>query len=186
MTLETLYYISQIVAVLAILGSVIFVGVQIGQNTKQAEEAERVARGQVIQNISAENRQHSMVMLSYPEVYHCFVNGTDPADMSEDNRSRVAIYSFATLHMVQNIYFQHKNGLLDDQTYESYLPFLVSFLSTPAGQQYWTARRHHFDADFADMMDDQFRRADPLPPTVRDGSEDTDDGTPENQSGPAT
>ena len=65
MTLETLYYVSQIVAVLAILGSLVFVGVQIRQNTKQAEEAERVARGQVLQHIAAEHRQHSLTTVDY-------------------------------------------------------------------------------------------------------------------------
>ena len=120
MTLETLYYISQIVAVLAILGSLIFVGIQIRQNTKQAEEAERVARGQVVQHIAAENREHALATLPYPEVYRCFVEATDPADMNDDDRARVATYCFATLHMVQNIYFQHGKGLLDDQTYPKY------------------------------------------------------------------
>ena len=167
MTLETLYYISQIVAVLAILGSLIFVGIQIRQNTKQAEEAERVARGQVVQHIAAENREHALATLPYPEVYRCFVEATDPADMNDDDRARVATYCFATLHMLQNIYFQHGKGLLDDQTYESYLPFLVSFLSTPAGQQYWDTRRGLFDAGFAQMMDQRFARADALAPAIK-------------------
>ena len=74
------------------------------------------------------------------------------------HRARVATYCFATLHMVQNIYFQY---------WESYLPFLVSFLSTPAGQQYWDTRRGLFDAGFAQMMDQRFARADALAPAVK-------------------
>jgi len=162
MTLETLYYVSQIVAVLAILGSLIFVGIQIRQNTKQAEESERVARGQVLQHIAAEHRQHSLTTLDYPEVHRCFVEGTDPAEMTDDERSRVATYCFATLHMLQNIFFQHRKGLLDTQVYESYLPFLTSFLSTPAGLEYWDKRRSMFDAEFVQIMDGRFASAAPL------------------------
>ena len=40
MTLEALYYISQIVAVAAVLASLIFVGIQIRQNTEQAKRNE--------------------------------------------------------------------------------------------------------------------------------------------------
>lgn len=170
MTLETLYYLSQIIAVLAILGSLIFVGIQIRQNTKQAEESERVARGEVLQNIAEGLRQHSLVMLEYPEVYQCFVNHTDPADISEANRLRIATYCFATLQVIHNMYFQHRKGLLDDQTYQSYLPFLVSLLRTPVGQHYWAARRVMFDAKFALMMDQQFSQADPLAPAVQDSN----------------
>ena len=167
MSLETIYYISQIIAVLAVIASMIFVGIQIRQSTKQAEESERVARGEVLQNIAEGLRQHSLVMMAYPEVYECFVNHTDPADISEADRLRVATFCFATIHVIHNIDFQHQKGLLDDQTYQSYVPFLVSLLRTPVGQHYWTARRGMFDTNFAVMMDQRFSQADPLAPAVQ-------------------
>jgi len=39
MTLETIYYIGQTVAVIGILASLIFVGIQIRQNTEQSKAA---------------------------------------------------------------------------------------------------------------------------------------------------
>ena len=113
--LQKISIVTEIVGAIAIVVSLIFVGIQIRQNTRQAEEAERVARGEVLQNIAEGLRQHSLVMMDHPDVYQCFVNHTDPADISEVDRSRVATYCFATLHMIHNIHFQHRKGLLDDE-----------------------------------------------------------------------
>ena len=52
MTLETVYYITQIIAVAAVLASLIFVGIQIRQNTEQAKDANRLARAQMHQQIA--------------------------------------------------------------------------------------------------------------------------------------
>lgn len=165
MSLEDFYFISQIAAALGIMLSLIFVGVQLRMGRKQAEEDERVARGQVIQAVASEHRQHSVDMAAYPQIYRCFVGGADPEKMTDEERAQFAIFAFATLHMTQNIYFQHRRGLLDDRTYETYIPLLVGFLSNDAGQQYWRERRGlFFDPDFVEMMNDRFAERRPLEP----------------------
>ncbi|MEL7546825.1 MAG: hypothetical protein AAGJ84_09255 [Pseudomonadota bacterium] len=163
MSLETIYYIGQTIAVVAIIMSLIFVGIQLQMGRKQAEEAERVARGQVVQHLAAEHRQHSLAMLLYPEVYRYFVGGADQSEMTDSERSRFFTYCFATLHMTQNIFFQHRNGLLDEKTFESYMPMLVAFMSSPAARLYWETRRGtSFDIDFVEMMEERFARSDSL------------------------
>lgn len=159
MTLEAIYFIGQTVAAVALVVSLVFVGIQLRMGRKQAEEAERVARGQVIQNIAAELRQHANKMLAFPEVYRCFVNGTDPDTMTEDERSRFFTYCYSTLNMTQNIFLQHRRGLLDDQTYQSYLPLLVGFVASPAGRIYWARRKSTFHPDFSEMMECQLSEA---------------------------
>lgn len=159
MTLEAIYFIGQTIAAAALVISLIFVGIQVRMSRKQAEEAERVARGQVIQNIAAELRLHTNEMLVYPEVYRCFVEGTDPDAMEQDDRSRFFTYCYSTLNMTQNIFLQHRRGLLDDQTYESYLPLLVGFVASPAGRIYWGRRKSTFHPDFIDMMEHKLSQA---------------------------
>ncbi len=163
MTLEDFYFISQIVAALGIMASLVFVGVQLQMGRKQAEEDERVARGQVIQAIASEHRQHSVDLAAYPQIYHYFVGDADPKDMTDEEKAQFATFAYATLHMAQNMFFQHQRGLLDDRTYQSYIPMLAGFLSNRAAQRYWQERRgFFFDPDFVEMMDDRFAEARPL------------------------
>jgi len=185
MTLETIYFISQVIAAVAIVASLLFVGIQLRMGRKQAEDAERVVRGQVLQHIAAEHRQHSIDMLAYPEVYSYFVGGANQIEMTDHLRAQFSTFCYATLHMAQNIFFQHRKGLLDDTTFEAYMPMIIGFMSSPAAQTYWESRRNiFFDADFVKMMDKRFASADSLGLAVGGGAaelpgamaESTDEG----------
>ncbi|MFN2100460.1 hypothetical protein [Altererythrobacter sp. MF3-039] len=159
MNLEAIYFISQVVAAVALVGSLVFVGIQIREARKQAEHAERTAKAQVFQQITDAYRLEATKWTSQPDIYRIVLEGRPLDAVTQEERTRLAGLFFSSMHLAQNIYFQHKSGLLPDRAYRSYIAFLASLCSRQTGKAWWESRRPFFDDEFAGMIDEEFSKA---------------------------
>ncbi len=154
MTLETVYYLSQIIAVAAVLASLIFVGIQIRQNTEQAKDANRLARAQMHQQI-ADGFTQSMLLIIQMEdttIENLFLTAnTDGASSAELQKfSAVMLGLFKHL---ENVFYQNKQGFVADEYWQSTCNYISLLIGREGSRQWWAKRKAVFAPEFTSFVD---------------------------------
>ena len=157
MTLEAVYYFSQIVAVVGIFASLIFVGLQIRQNTKAIKATSHHA---VTDSFNAINT----LILSDPKVariWRLALAGSE--EFNEDERISANFMFLANMRIFETLYYQYKNGTLDKKLLDAELKTLKWSVTHPGVQAWWVANPISLSAEFRAFIDGLLRDAQAAP-----------------------
>lgn len=151
MTLEEIYYISQIVAVFAILASLIFVGIQVRQSVEQTKLANKLARADMSER----------AMRAFTEVHREPVANRELADawrkvmferteLTPSETTQVLFYLNVTLHTHRTAFIAVRDGLLDRSVMRDYDINTAWYLAAPMFAREWkrVQRDGLFSGDF--------------------------------------
>jgi hypothetical protein len=132
MTLEELYYLSQIVAVIAIFGSLIFVGVQLRQNTRATQMAS-------LQSVLDGCRDRFFVPgYTDPDMLRMFAQGlTDMNGLSADDKRKFNFLLFDQCFQMQHVMQLHEHGTLSKVDFDAWLYYVGSLFKCPGGADMW-------------------------------------------------
>ena len=87
MTLETLYYVTQIIAVIAVVASLVFVGVQVRQGAEQTKQNTRAIRAAASFEATHSWATFNENALNWPDEKRALVIATHDPDKSWDDFS---------------------------------------------------------------------------------------------------
>lgn len=128
MTLDT---VVQIVGVLLVSGSLIFVGLQMRQT-------QRIERGNAQRDILNQTRDWWMAVAQDEETFDTFCAGlADYAGLSRYRQARFNALCWNLVHIIEGVFFQHKAGLVMASSHDGYMIAFLSILRTPGGEQWW-------------------------------------------------
>lgn len=142
MTLEQASLVAQIVSAIAVIASLIFVGVQLSQATA------------AIRGSSSE--AHAAL---YTELVHSIIDNadfariwstglTDPKALSEDEWVRFVAYSSALFRQYETSRLQWQKGRLDTEHWHTVERQAASFGDLPGLKAAWKVRGHWYSDDF--------------------------------------
>ena len=135
MTLEAIYFIGQTVAAFAIVGSLIFVGIQ----SRQAGRASELATLQVMQNRFDGFRR---LVVADKELVDLYDRGMrDPAQLKEDELVRLRLMFFIAVEGAQASFLIKDNSAAALAQYEPMETLFIQTMATPGGRAWWTMYR---------------------------------------------
>lgn len=124
MTLEDLAYISQIVGVIAVFGSLVFVGLQMRQSSRNQRAVMHANRNQSI----TANLRH----MGDPAVARVYLAGAAASpDMEALEVNQFVFHARATLSGMQHQFLEWREGLIDDVRWKFTRTALGNLLSSP-------------------------------------------------------
>ena len=155
MTLETIYYVSQILAVAAIFGSLVFVGLQIRQNTKAIKATSHHA---ITDSFNAIN---NMIANDQALARIWRLGNAGSEDLNEDERVSFSFLSLAYMRIFETLYYQYNNGTLDKKLFDAELQTLKwSFTKErPGALAWWVNNPISLSAEFRAFIDGLIRDA---------------------------
>jgi len=129
--LEALGNIGDFVGGIGVVVTLLYLAVQIRHNTRSVRTASR-------QEIAAGIREWNRMLLD-PVVAEAYRRGarTYPAVDPEAAARFEAVMNDLALFM-QGAFALWENGALEDETYQAYLDFFATNVSTPGGAAWWT------------------------------------------------
>ena len=142
MSLETIYYISQTVAVLAILASLAFVAYQI-------QLARRQMQGQA--TIAVLEYQKSMVdhLLHDSDLYKVALRGNEDMESLDDwEQHRFTLWCLKETSMWELCHHLKKQNALDASLFTGMENYWLDLHSAPGRRQWWTEHTVMLDPDF--------------------------------------
>ena len=132
---EFLGGVAGVVAALGVIGSLIFVGIQL-------REQSREARLSAAHDVSKEYRNITETLLedaSLTSGFLCVVR-EGFGNLDEVEAMRVQLYFQSLLRFWEDAFFRHEAGRLDDRLLQSVERGLAATISSPGFAQYWASR----------------------------------------------
>jgi len=153
MTLEAIYFIGQTIAAFAIVGSLIFVGIQ----SRQASKASELATLQVMQDRFDGFRR---LIVADKELVDLYDRGMrDPAQLEEDELVRYRLMIFIALEGAQASFLVHQNSPIAKEQWEAMDGLMLRTIGTPGGRAWWALFGATLHPDFVAHMDKRLAAA---------------------------
>ena len=148
MSLQDLGNIGEFIGAIGVVASLIYLALQIRQNTKA------VRRTAHISAVDAFNHFNSLVAQD-PELARIFRTGLlDTGKLNEDERVRFERLMSIVITNLENLFFQHRDGLLEAERWEAYEAILRDFVSFPIFPSYWQQARRRMSRSFVTYVED--------------------------------
>ena len=146
-TLQDWANLAEIIGTVAIIFSLVFVGLQISDNTREMRSAAAHNATVALQSWYVEigtNEQAAKV----------FRKGmSNPTAMSKDESVQFLMNVHSALIAYQSIYFSMSEGTLDTSLYRAMFANMGASVPTPGFQWYWKQRRNSFTPEFQQYVE---------------------------------
>ena len=146
--LQKISIITEVVGAVAIVISLIFVGIQFTENTKATKSATAASTVATISSWYVEmgnNQQSSSLFWNFM---------ADPESLSSEERFQVIINLHGLFLTFQNSYYLSQQGTLDSHIQESITKAAVGVKDQPGFRLFWKLRRELFFPEFQKHIDE--------------------------------
>ena len=134
--------IRESVGLLLVVASMVFVGLEIRQNTA-------VARGQTRQELAALNQEWLTLMSQDAEYYDLFARAwQDEDELSEREETRATLMMILNMRNLENVFFQYSEGFVDESALSSYGFQVTDIYGTDTFAAWWMTTRSAFHPEF--------------------------------------
>ena len=145
MSLEQISYISQIIASVAVVASLIY----LAQQVRQAERNQRA----MIQQGRADRTSAAAMTVASPELATVFRKGLAGEALSREEFDQYMMLIRGMLLSGEDSYLQHRIGLLDERAFDSWLASARVFMARPGMRALWKMTSHHYSREFREFGD---------------------------------
>jgi hypothetical protein len=145
MSLEDLGNIGEFVAAVAVVVSLIYLAVQIRQNTK-------TTRVQIFQQLSLHSAEELQATGRNPHATRLFVAGLPGRDnLSEEEQGQFDFLIMGIFTFFENLHYQYLSGMLEEELWQRYRRHIQWYLDRDGVRQWWSLTE-------STWMSDSFRR----------------------------
>ena len=134
------------VGIFSVIGSLLFVGVEIRQNTA-------AVRGATQQDISYQISEMYKIGVENDKIASIMTRsyqGLKKSDLTDTEFLQFWLFSMLGYRRVENIYLQYKNGFLTEEAFDR---IGMSFYRTSIQLEIWKERKDDFDPEFASFFE---------------------------------
>ena len=160
--LKKIALIAEIIGGIAILISLLFVGIQFRENTKDTKSTNASATMAALANwyIAIGNNSESS------EIYYNFM--ADPDAMTPEQWFQAVMSTHGIFIVFQNSYYLSKEGTLDAEMQNALTSVMLGVLDQPGFELYWEQRKSFFFKDFREYMQDIIENGQPIKSVYKD------------------
>lgn len=142
--LEQLAYISQIVGVVVVAVTLIFLTIQVKQGADQLRSETRQTQ--------LENDQTGVYkFVEYPALGRIFSQTETP---SFEEKTKLFFWMIGQMRAREYEWLQYKSGAMNKESWETYRGVIFFVLGTPRGRALWGLCKGYFNAGFVKMVSD--------------------------------
>jgi len=147
MTLEALGNLGEFVGSIAVLVSLIYLGIQV----KKSTETERTS---TYQSIVSDFGRMNQSLASDPELLFLYVKALEEYEsLTPPEKARVSQVFYMTFRYFENMYYQHRKGYLEAEVWVGWKRLMLTYFGRPGFASWWQARRDVFGEPFAHFLE---------------------------------
>ncbi len=149
MNLDQLANLAEIIGMVIVIVSLIYLNIQVRQNTT-------MLRSTAIQGATDQVVEMYDSLIASEAMTDIFMRGLpDPDSLTGVETGRFFAWWMRAMFIMQNWYFQTQQGLVENGTFSSMCKLFTDMSETAGLMQFWGARKHAFDPGFVKFMDDE-------------------------------
>ena len=157
MALVEFYYVAEIVAAVAVIGSLVYLGIQVKGNTK----ALRATAAQAYLDTN-----HSFVGLinQSTNLANVLVRGAqDLSNLEAGEMAQFSAFHDQAFMTFESNYYLWQDGVLDKRLWNTHRHALIELLRMPGMREWWQNRSHWVSRQFQDYVDRTAKEIDGRP-----------------------
>ncbi|MFK8048735.1 MAG: hypothetical protein AB8B81_09895 [Halioglobus sp.] len=155
MNLELITAVTEILSALAVLISLVYLAVQIKQNTK-------AMKANTEQGIS-DSTSSGIIGVSHTNIPYLVVKaGNDPSSLSDEELSQYAFWINGSLRHWEHAYFQYKSGNFSEESWSGLYQQIAMHMGSVGVRNYWNLRKSTYREDFREIVDAAATEVGPL------------------------
>ena len=147
MTLQDLGSIGEFVAAIATLVTLIYLALQIRQNSESVKAA-------AAQSVLASLNEALQSAAAMPQLSRVVALGqADYSQLSGDERHQFVIWMFAWFRIIEQAHHNYVLGYLEPKIWDGHAKHIHSVMQSPAVVRWWKLRRSVFSSEFQAFID---------------------------------
>jgi hypothetical protein len=147
MTWDALAAIAGTVAAFAVALTVVYLAIQVRRNTL-------ATRSQTYYLATNALAEAAALIGTDPQVTRIYRIGlTNPDELTDNERMQFALLCVSQFRRYENLYFQYRTGLVDEDFWDGHRENILWFFYRPGMQAWWKERRLAFSKSFRDDVE---------------------------------
>jgi hypothetical protein len=138
----------QLVGTLGVIASLIFVGLQVRENTK-------ATRVQVQENMTSGYISVAQVLIDHAEVVTRGIAATRESFAAFSDADKLIYFGliFSIFEHFENIDSQRDRGFIDNESWTAWSDHVPMYFNQPGAKMWWELRRGSFDPRFRNFLE---------------------------------
>jgi hypothetical protein len=146
MSLQDLANLGEFIGGIAVIVSLVYLAIQIRQNTQSLRAA-------TFQTVADSISELVAPFATDSDLGRIFVAGLQAdGSLSEDEERQFHFMLLGGLRRFENAYMQWRSGVLSDEQFEGFRNGMVRIIRSPGGQRWWPMWRDHFGKSFREFV----------------------------------
>jgi len=146
MNWEAINAVSQFVSSIAVVLSVLYLGIQVHRSTRVARVAAQDAAASAVRDVTN-------TFMENAEMARIWGAGLEDLNtLSAEDQARFFHATHQFLKALETIHFHYLNGLMDKQLWLGWQELLRQYIAAPGIAQYWNVRHQLFSARFCEFI----------------------------------
>ena len=155
MSLSTLVAFSELVAAMGVILSLVFLALQLRQNTKAVKAS---AIQGLVQSLSA----NAQTWVENEDLISIAITAnTNPEELTETELARLHFWFVMAIRRFEGVYFQRTLGLVDSAFVEGFERSHISIIASRSGLEWWNRAKEIFNSGFVSYVDRQLAASKP-------------------------
>lgn len=143
MTLEHYAYLAEIIGVIVVVVTLIYLSVQVRQGKELLRSESRQAQ--------VANDQNGVYrFVEHPELGRLFSQSETP---TFEEKVKLQFWIIGQMRAREHEWLQHRSGAMDEETWMSYRDVIYFLLGTERARDLWKMCAPFFNPDFAEVVD---------------------------------
>jgi hypothetical protein len=132
---------------IAVIVSLIYVGIQIRRNAKSSQSQANQSAHESLANVSLE-------VAKDPDLSSLTRKGMIAFEkLTEEERFRFMMLMITVFRRFENIFYQYEKGFLEEGLWDGYKQSMLLYRYTRGGQVFWDLRSAHYSELFRNYLD---------------------------------
>ena len=155
MNLDAIVAVSQLLAAVGVIISLIFVAIQLRQNTN-------AVRASSIQNLVQSLSANAQSWVENEGLISIALKAnSNPEQLSDEELARLHFWFVMAIRRFEGVYFQRSLGLVDSALIEGFERSHVSIIGSKSGLVWWNSAKEIFNSGFVSYVDQQLANREP-------------------------
>ncbi len=149
MTLEQYAYLAEIIGVIAVVVTLIYLSLQVRQGAELLRSESRQAQ--------VANDQNGVYrFVEHPELGRLFSQQEPP---SFEEKTKLQFWIIGQMRAREHEWLQHRSGAMDEDTWMSYRDVIYFLLGTKRARALWEMCSPYFNPEYAEMIAKMMKEA---------------------------
>ena len=152
MNWEALGAIANLLAALGVIATLIYLAIQIQQNTK-------AVRSSSIQNLVQSLSTTAQAAVENKDIIPLLLKAnTGAGALTEEERTQLHFWFIMSIRRFEGVYFQRNLGFVDAAVIEGFERSHIAILASKSGQAWWTTSKEIFNSGFVSYVEELLKR----------------------------